>query len=57
MILRDWVENSNPPGRVVVTKKFLGKEVISRPVYPYPQEAIYDGKGDPTVESSYKLKQ
>jgi feruloyl esterase len=55
-ILRDWVENGKPPERVVVTKKVLGKEVMSRPVYPYPQEAIYDGKGNPNVESSYKLK-
>ena len=29
----------------------------SRPVYPYPKEAIYDGKGNPNSESSYKLKQ
>ena len=55
-ILRDWVENNKPPERVVVTKKVLGMEVMSRPVYPYPQEAIYDGKGNPNVESSYKLK-
>ena len=55
-ILRNWVENSTPPGRVVVTKKVLGKEVMSRPVYPYPLEAIYDGKGNPNMESSYKLK-
>jgi len=55
-ILRDWVENSKPPERVVVTKKVLGKEAMSRPVYPYPQEAIYNGKGNPNVESSYELK-
>jgi len=29
---------------------------MSRPVYPYPQEAIYNGKGNPNVESSYELK-
>ena len=56
-VLRDWVENGKSPERVVVTKKVLGKEVMSRPVYPYPQEAIYNGKGNPNVESSYKLKQ
>jgi hypothetical protein len=56
-VLRDWVENGKSPERVIVSKKVLGKEVMSRPVYPYPQEAIYDGKGNPNVESSYKLKQ
>jgi hypothetical protein len=56
-ILRDWVENSKPPERIVFTKKILDQEVMSRPVYPYPQEAIYDGKGNPNIESSYKLKQ
>lgn len=56
-ILHDWVENSKPPERVVFTKKVLDQVVMSRPVYPYPQEAIYDGKGNPNIESSYKLKQ
>jgi feruloyl esterase len=56
-ILRDWVENSKIPERVIFTKKVSGKEVMSRPVYPYPQDAIYDGKGNPNKESSYKLKQ
>ena len=55
-VLRDWVENSKPPERVVFKKKVFDKEVMSRPVYPYPQEVIYDGKGNPNVESSYRLK-
>jgi hypothetical protein len=55
-ILRDWVEKNKPPERIIVTKKVLEKEMMSRPVYPYPQEAIYDGKGNPDVESSYKLR-
>lgn len=55
-VLRDWVENSKAPEKVVVTKKVFDKVVMSRPVYPYPQEVIYDGKGNPDVESSYKLK-
>jgi len=56
-VLRNWVENNKQPDRVVITKKIAGKEVMSRPVYPYPQEAIYDGKGNPNIEGSYKLKQ
>jgi hypothetical protein len=56
-IMRDWVENQKQPGRIVVTKNVAGKQVMSRPVYPYPQEAIYDGKGNPNIETSYILKQ
>jgi len=26
---------------------------MSRPVYPYPRIAVYDGFGDPFVESSF----
>lgn len=55
-VIRDWVENGKPPEKVVVTKRAMGKEVMSRPVYPYPQEAVWDGKGDPNIESSYRVK-
>ena len=55
-VIRDWVENGRPPERIIVTKRALGKEVMSRPVYPYPREAVYDGAGDPDKESSYRLK-
>jgi feruloyl esterase len=56
-VLRDWVEQGKIPGKIIVTKKAGGKEVKSRPVYPYPLETVYDGKGDPNVETSYRLKQ
>jgi feruloyl esterase len=36
-LLRDWVENSMPPEKVIVTKRIPGKEALSRSVYPYPQ--------------------
>lgn len=55
-IIRNWVENNVPPERIVVRKTIKGKEVMSRPVFPYPAEAVYDGKGDPYTESSYIMK-
>jgi hypothetical protein len=55
-VLRGWVENGKPPERIVLTKQVMGKALMTRPVYPYPQEAMYDGKGNPDIESSYKLK-
>lgn len=53
-IIQDWVENGEAPGRVVVSKKEKGKIVMSRPVYPYPRNAVYKGEGDPNIESSFK---
>jgi feruloyl esterase len=56
-LIRDWVENNNAPERVIVSRTSGGKEVITRPVFPYPDEAVYDGKGDPDKETSFILKQ
>jgi hypothetical protein len=55
-IIRNWVENNIAPERVVVTKTIAGKEVMTRPVFPYPGEAVYDGKGDANKETSFILK-
>lgn len=52
-LIRDWVENDNPPEKIIAKKMVNDREVMSRPVYPYPAEAVYDGKGDPDSESSF----
>ena len=52
-MVRNWVEKGIAPERVVLSK-IVGKKVyMTRPVFPYPQKAVYDGKGDPNKESSY----
>jgi len=51
--LRDWVENGNPPEKVLVTKSENNKVVMTRPVFPYPSKAVYDGKGDPNDATSF----
>ena len=53
-IIRDWVENGIAPDRIKSSKTMDGKVVLSRPVFPYPRKAIYDGQGDPKLESSFK---
>jgi feruloyl esterase len=53
-IIRNWVENGEAPDRIVTNKEKNGEVVLSRPVFPYPRKAIYDGKGDPNMESSFK---
>jgi hypothetical protein len=55
-LIRDWVENNNPPDKIVVSKTISSNEVIKRPVFPYPEEAVYDGNGDKNKESSFILK-
>ena len=52
-IIRNWVENENPPDRIVVSKFENDKLKMTRPVYPYPRISVYDGSGDPNVESSF----
>ncbi|HWD87232.1 MAG TPA: tannase/feruloyl esterase family alpha/beta hydrolase [Mucilaginibacter sp.] len=63
-LIRDWVEHDKAPERVIMskmkdgdafmTKKKEGAVVMTRPVFPYPKVAVYDGKGDPNVETSFK---
>jgi feruloyl esterase len=55
-LIRNWVEKGIAPEKVVFEKKENGKTVMTRPVYPYPKVAVYDGKGDPKQESSFILK-
>lgn len=51
--LQDWVENGNPPVKILVTKSENNKVVMTRPVFPYPIKAVYDGKGDPNDPHSF----
>ena len=53
-LLRDWMENGNAPDRVIISKVRDGEVEMTRPVFPYPRNAVYDGKGDPNIESSFK---
>ena len=52
--LREWVENGNPPEKVIVTKSENNKIVMTRPIFPYPSKAVYNGEGDPNDANSFK---
>ncbi len=52
-IIREWVENDKAPERIVVSKMKNNKESMSRPVFPYPEKAVYKGSGDKNKESSF----
>ncbi len=52
--IRAWVEEGRAPERLVAST--LGPEgapTLTRPICPYPQVAVYDGTGDPNVETSF----
>ncbi|HVW13191.1 MAG TPA: tannase/feruloyl esterase family alpha/beta hydrolase [Mucilaginibacter sp.] len=53
-LIRKWVEQGKAPERVVMSKKEGGKITMTRPVFPYPKVAVYKGKGDPNLETSFK---
>lgn len=54
--IQNWVENGNAPERVIVSGKKGQDTLMSRPVFPYPYVAEYDGKGDPNVPESFFKK-
>ncbi len=52
-IVRQWVEEGVVPDRIVVSKTVDDVVELTRPVFPYPARAKYDGKGDPNEETSF----
>ncbi len=51
--LEGWVEKGIPPDKLIVSRMSHGVVERSRPVYPYPVQARYSGKGDPTRPESF----
>ena len=52
--IRGWVEDGQAPGRLVAAKRDdSGATVLSRPLCPYPEVAVYDGEGRPDTEGSF----
>ena len=43
--LQQWVENGQTPTRVVASHSANGKVSRTRPLCPYPQDAVYTGTG------------
>jgi feruloyl esterase len=56
--IRAWVEDGQAPERLVAHKLADdGEEVVmTRPVCPYPQVAVYDGGGDPDDAASFSCQ-
>ena len=52
----DWVEHSKAPDLLIASKKQSGKVVITRPLYPYPDHAVFKGSGDANSADSFERK-
>ncbi|HLG99035.1 MAG TPA: tannase/feruloyl esterase family alpha/beta hydrolase [Bryobacteraceae bacterium] len=52
-VLEKWVENGQPPDRLIATMPRNGAAERSRPVFPYPVVARYSGAGDPKQAQSF----
>jgi feruloyl esterase len=52
--IEQWVENDLPPEQLIASNSDeQGRQIMERPICPYPQSASYDGSGDPDVSESY----
>ena len=52
-----WVEQGVAPEKIVATKfDGAGNLTLSRPVCPYPAEAVYNGSGDINVAANFSCQ-
>jgi len=56
LLIRDWVEKNKAPERIVLSKIVNGKTVMTRPAFPYPKKAVYNGSGDANLEKNFSEK-
>jgi feruloyl esterase len=52
-VLEQWVENKQPPDRILASRIVDGKPDRTRPLCPYPQVARYTGTGSTEIASSF----
>jgi len=52
-VIVDWVEHSQAPEKLIASKKEGGKVVFTRPLYPFPQWAVYNGTGPTNSADSF----
>jgi len=54
--LEQWVEHGTAPDRIVATHSVNGVVDRLRPLCPYPQIAVYRGKGDTNDAVNYECR-
>jgi feruloyl esterase len=55
-VMVDWVEHAKAPDKLIASKKENGKVVMTRPLFPYPEHAVYKGTGDASIADSFEPK-
>jgi feruloyl esterase len=54
--IADWVEHSQSPDKVIASKSESGNAQMTRPLFPYPRYAVYNGSGDTKSAESFVAK-
>lgn len=54
--VEQWVEHGTAPERVVAAHKEDGATRMTRPLCPYPQEAVYTGRGDTNDAANFACR-
>ena len=54
--LERWVEEGEAPGRIIASKVVDGTVQRTRPLCPYPQEAVYRGTGSTDDAASFECR-
>ena len=54
--LEQWVEQGTAPAQIIATRTVNGAVERTRPLCPYPQVAIYNGKGDTNQAANYTCR-
>lgn len=55
--IMDWTEKGKAPDKIIASGTKGGPlEGISRPLFPYPAQTVYDGKGDKNSADSFIVK-
>jgi hypothetical protein len=52
-VISDWVEHDKAPDKLIASKRDHGKVVMTRPLFPYPEHAVYKGSGDPNSAENF----
>jgi hypothetical protein len=55
-VIVNWVEHSTAPDKVVASKNDHGKNLVTRPLFAYPEVAVYKGSGNPNSADSFVAK-
>lgn len=55
-VVSDWVEHDKAPDKLIASKRDHGKVVLTRPLFPYPEHAVYKGSGDPNSADNFVAK-